>query len=324
VSAHAPLDRLRLVLDARRLRLLAEVAAHGSLAAGASALGYTASAVSQQIAVLEREAGTALLERRPRGVVLTEAGEVLVRHATAVVAELQAAERALADLAGLRQGHLRLASFATAGATVLPRAVDRFRAQHPGVAFSVAQASPAQSVDRLQAGALDLALTVNLLAQPATGVAVTHLFDDPFTLALPASHPRVEKPELRLADLADETWISVPSSTSGGDALQRACARAGFVPRVVGESDDYAAIAALVGAGAGLALVPGLAPLQPGDRVVLRGLGPDGPHRAIQAATRAPAFRSAAATAMLEVLLELGPYRRPGGPQTVAAAPPSR
>ncbi|MFL5978002.1 MAG: LysR family transcriptional regulator, partial [Gaiellaceae bacterium] len=113
------------MLDVRRLRVLREVARRGSRAAAADVLSDTPSAVSQQIAVLEREAGTALLERGARGVVLTEAGRVLVEHARVVIADLEAAERALDELAALRRGHLRLASFATAGATVLPRAVNR-------------------------------------------------------------------------------------------------------------------------------------------------------------------------------------------------------
>ena len=112
------------MLDVRRLRVLREVARRGSLAGAADVLSYTPSAVSQQIAVLEREAGTRLLERRARGVVLTEAGQTLVEHAEEILDRLEAAEQALAALADLRRGHLRMASFATAGASVLPRAVD--------------------------------------------------------------------------------------------------------------------------------------------------------------------------------------------------------
>ena len=119
------------MLDIRRLRVLSEVARHGSLAAAAQDLSYTGSAVSQQIAALEREVGTRLLERRARGVVLTEAGRTLVAHAEEILARLDAAEAALAALADLRRGHLRMASFATAGASILPRAVDAFRARHP-------------------------------------------------------------------------------------------------------------------------------------------------------------------------------------------------
>jgi DNA-binding transcriptional LysR family regulator len=297
------------VLDVRRLRVLREVARRGSLAGAADVLSYTPSAVSQQIAVLEREAGTRLLERRARGVVLTEAGQTLVEHADVILGRLEAAEEALAALADLRRGHLRMASFATAGASVLPRAVDTFRARHPGVELTVGQASPMESVERLRAGRLDLALTVDLEPRPAEGVEVIHLFDDPVQLALHVDHPLAAKPDLRLEDLAGDTWIDVPRATSGGQVLIRACTKAGFAPRVTFESDDYTAIQELVGAAVGAALLPDLALCPPHPSVVLRSLGPDGPSRAIQAATRPAAFRSPAAVAMLEILSEQRPAR---------------
>lgn len=311
------------MLDVRRLRVLREVARHGSLAAAADALSYTPSAVSQQIAALEREAGMALLERRGRGVVLTEAGHTLVEHAEAILRQLEAAETALQELADLRRGQLRMASFATAGATVLPRAVDLFRARHPEIELTVASASPAQSVAWLREGRLDLALTVDLAGPPAEGVSVTHLFDDPFRLAIRRDHGLCRASEIRLKQLEDETWIDVPITLSGGKALRLACEKAGFEPKVSFESDDYTAIRELVGAGAGLALLPELALCPPHDEVVLRDLGPDGPTRAIQAATRIGPFRSTAAAAMLEVLLALGrPPPKPGA--QLATAPPSR
>ena len=237
------------MLDVRRLRVLRKVARRGSLAGAADVLSYTPSAVSQQIAALEREAETRLLERRARGVVLTEAGQMLVEHAELILGRLEAAEAALAGLAELRLGHLRIASFATAGASVLPRAIDAFRARHPGVEITVGQANPMESVDRLRNGRLDLALTVDLDERPAEGVEVTHLFNDPVQLALHRDHPLAAKPDLRLDELADEKWIDVPRATSGGQVLVRACAKAGFTPLVVFESDDYTAIQQLVGAG---------------------------------------------------------------------------
>jgi len=305
------------VLDVRRLRVLREVARCGSLARAAETLSYTPSAVSQQIAALEREAGTVLLERRARGVVLTEAGQTLVEHAAGILSRLEAAEAALAELADLTRGRLRMASFATAGATVLPRAVDAFRARHPAIELSVQQASPNESVERLRAGLLDLALVVDLDARPAEGVEVVPLFDDPVQLALHCDHPLAGKADLRLDALKDETWIDVPRLTSGGKVLVRACELAGFEPRVAFESDDYTAIQELVGAGVGVALLPDLALCPPHPSVVLRSLGPDGPSRDIQAATRPAEFRSPAAAAMLQILSEQRPARRrrPAGSQ---------
>ena len=312
------------MLDVRRLRVLRAVAGCGSLAKTADVLSYTPSAVSQQIAALEREAGTMLLERRGRGVVLTEAGHVLVRHADLVVAQLEAAEAALAELADLRSGRLRMASFATAGANVLPRAVDAFRVRHPSIDITVEQATPSESVARIREGRLDLALTVDLAPAPAEGVEVIHLFDDPVQLALHRDHPLAAKPDLRLEDLERATWIDVPRKTSGGRVLVRACERAGFEPRVAFESEDYTAIQELVGAGMGVALLPDLALCPPHESVVLRSLGANGPSRAIQAATRRIAFRSPAAERMLEVLREQRPRRRAGRLQLTGAAPPSR
>ncbi len=313
------------MLSLGRLRVLRAVARSGSLAAAADDLSYSPSAVSQQIAALEREAGTALVERRARGVILTEAGRTLVEHADVLLAQAEAAEAALADLADLRRGHLRIGSFATAAANVLPRAIDVFRARHPAVRLSVSQASPQESVAGLALGRLDLALTVDLEAAPSEGVEILHLFDDPVRLALHREHPLAAAPEIDLAALAGETWIDVPRATSGGKVLERACARAGFAPRIAYESDDYTVIQELVGVGVGLALLPDLALCPPHPSVVLRSLDPDGPRRHVQAATRARAFRSPAASAMLEILREQRPRRRAdAAAQAAATGPPSR
>lgn len=312
------------MLDVRRLRVLREVALRGSIAAAAEALSYTPSAVSQQIAVLERETGVALLERRARGVVLTEAGETLVGHVDPILTEIERAESALRRLADLRQGRLRMASFATAGATVLPWAVHAFRSRHPDVELSVSQGSPAESVARVREGSLDLALVVDA-DDDAEGLDVVHLFDDPLRLALHREHRLAGAETIRLEQLAQETWIDVPRLTSGGKVLVRACAAAGFVPRIEYESDDYTAIRELVGVGAGLALVPDLARFPPHEAVVLRSLEPLGPRRRIQAATRSEPFRSPAASAMLAILLGPGPWRPgPEAPQPAVATPPSR
>src|ERR671938_546941 len=121
------------MLDVKRLRVLREVAARGSFSGAAEALSYTQSAVSQQIAALEREAGAQLVERNARGVRLTDAGRVLVAHADAVLARLADAEAELSALAGLRAGRVRVASFPSAGATVMPKAIACFRERHPAV-----------------------------------------------------------------------------------------------------------------------------------------------------------------------------------------------
>src|SRR5919206_5162898 len=125
------------MLDVRRLRVLREVAQRGSFSAAAEALSFTQSAVSQQIAALERESGTKLIERNPRGLRLTDAGRALVEHADAILARLDDAEEELAAIAGLRGGRLRMATFQSAGATLVPRAVGEFHRRHPNVELTV-------------------------------------------------------------------------------------------------------------------------------------------------------------------------------------------
>ncbi|MEA2367528.1 MAG: hypothetical protein QOH38_246, partial [Thermoleophilaceae bacterium] len=140
------------MLDVKRMKVLREVAAESSFSAAAQKLGYTQSAVSQQIAALEREAGTMLIERNPRGIRLTDAGEALVRHADKILARLAEAEAELEAIAGLRGGRLRLGSFPTAGATLMPRAIAEFSKRHPAVELSLAEAEPDESLPRLKAG----------------------------------------------------------------------------------------------------------------------------------------------------------------------------
>src|SRR6188472_1685030 len=146
------------MLDVRRMRVLREVAVQGSFSAAAEALSFTQSAVSQQIAALERETGTILVQRSARGVRLTEAGEALVRHADAVLCRLAEAEAELEAIAGLRGGRLRMAAFESAGATLMPHAVREFNQRHPDVELNLTEAEPYDSVPLLKAGELDLIL----------------------------------------------------------------------------------------------------------------------------------------------------------------------
>src|SRR4051812_41180459 len=152
------------MLDVRRMRVLREVAVRGSFSAAAEALSFTQSAVSQQIAALEREAGATLVQRSARGVRLTDAGEALVRHAEAIMARLAEAEAELEAIAGLRGGRLRLASFESAASTLMPLAIAAFREQHPAVELSMALAEPEDSIPQLRSGELDLAVVFDTAA----------------------------------------------------------------------------------------------------------------------------------------------------------------
>ena len=295
------------MLDVRRLRVLREVAVRGSFSAAADALSFTQSAVSQQIAALEREAGMKLVERGARGVRLTEAGRVLVRHAEAVLARLADAEAELEALAGLRGGRVRLGSFPTAGATVAPVAITRFRSLYPDVEISLVPAEPPEAADRLRAGDVDIALTIEApWERPhADGLNRMVLFDDPMYACLPAGHRLAAKPRLELTDLAQEEWLLGSTGTCPDCAiLLRACAAAEFEPTIAFHSDDYLAIQGFVAAGMGVSLIPDLALITVRDDVVIRSLGPRPPVRRIVAATAEGAYRSPAVEAMLDVLVE--------------------
>jgi DNA-binding transcriptional LysR family regulator len=158
------------MLNVNRLRILGEVARRGSFSAAADALSYTQPAVSQQIAALEAETGMTLLARHARGVGLTAAGQTLMVHAEAILADVESAEAALAEIAGLRGGRLRMASFPTAGATLMPLAIATFRGRHPGVELTLAEGEPEEIAPRLRAGELDLALLFEF-DEPASATA---------------------------------------------------------------------------------------------------------------------------------------------------------
>jgi DNA-binding transcriptional LysR family regulator len=297
------------MLDVRRLRVLREVAAKGSFSAAADSLAYTQSAVSQQIAALEREAGTRLVERSARGVRLTDAGRTLVRHAEVILARLADAEAELEAIAGLRGGRLRLVSFASAGATIMPRAIATFRERHPGVELTLEPGEPPEAVQMLKAGECDIALTLGSMfgGFETEGIDQLHLMDDPMYVMLPERHPLASKPRIRLEELGGESWIG---GSSGGcpdtQILLRSCSAAGFEPRIVFHSEDYLAIQGFVAAGVGVALVPDLALLAVREDVAIRSLVSSAPVRQIRAATVRDAYRSPAVEAMLEILADCG------------------
>jgi DNA-binding transcriptional LysR family regulator len=295
------------MLDVRRMRVLREVAARGSFSAAAESLAYTQSAVSQQIAALEREAGTKLVDRSARGVRLTDAGRVLVEHADAILARLADAEAELEAIAGLRGGRLRLASFPSAGATIMPEAIARFRERHPAVELTLEPAEPEPSIVKLRAGEVDVVLDITPGFRPpgGDGIERLHLLDDPMYVALPAGHALARKRTLKLGELADESWIlGTTGSCPDVSIFLRSCQLAGFEPRVTFNSDDYFAIQGFVAAGMGASFIPDLALISVRDDIVVRSLGVRPPVRVIWAATLTDSYRSPAKQAMLDVLVE--------------------
>ena len=317
------------MLDVKQLRVLKEVAERGSFSAAAEALSYTQPAVSQQIAALEKRAGATLVDRTSRGVRLTDAGRALVEHAEVVLSRLAAAEAELEAMASIRGGRVRLASFPTAGASLLPPAVALFTERYPEVELSFIEREPEEAAQMLRAAELEVALVFEYGDVNAPdfqrfyeGIELHPLVVDPMYLALPQGHPVARKPRVRLQDVKDETWIQESGNHSWcGRFHETACLAAGFKPKVGFRSDDYNVVQGLVAAGVGISLVPGLALTNVREDIVIRSLGRNAPARRIAAATLAGRYRSPATEAMLGILDEVAArFELPSGAAVAAAA----
>lgn len=290
-------------MDIAGLTAFREVAVHGSITAAAKSLRYTQSAVSRQIAALEESLGVSLFDRGSRGVRLTGEGQVLLEHAEAVLARLETARRNLTALRGLNCGRLRIGAFATAEAVLVPRAMAAFHAAHPGVELSLSDGVSATQVARLRAGELDVAVLNVHEGQSAnlTGLALRHLLDDPILVALPEGHRLAGRRAVRLAELADETWIA--GSTAVEDTLIGACLRSGFRPRVHYVVPEWTAKQGLVAAGLGVTLLPGLGLGTVRPDIVVKRLRAE-PTRTIYAATMEGTSGPPAVAGFLEYLAE--------------------
>src|SRR4051812_35517139 len=275
--------------DVRLLQVLREIALRGSFSAAAEALSYTQPAVSQQIARLERQAGVTLVDRTPRGIKLTPAGQALLRRTERVLAELQAAEDELGEIAAEARGRLRVAAFSTAAGTIVPEAVAAFRELRPAVDVDLLLLDPPDSPPMLKRGELELALCEihGFSRQVAMdGLTVEHLFDDPLFISLPGGHPLATRDSVAIGELCDEDWILVTPGGACADTniVMRACRECGFEPRGAYFSTDYFAIQGLVASGMGVALIPGLALVTPRLDVAVRPVAGSVPKRGIGAA----------------------------------------
>ncbi len=260
------------MLDVHRLRLLRELAYRGTIAAVAEALSYTPSAVSQQLAVLEREAGVPLLERTGRRVTLTATGRDLVTHAEAVFDRLEHAEAALAAARDGVTGTLRVGAFPSAARALLPPALVTLGRAHPGLELMVDEFDPALAAEALRAGELDVALTqdydlVPVPDHPALESAV--LLTEPMNLASRWPSPSMTDP---VGALRGESWVMGKPGTLCRLAAERICQMAGFQPRIRHQSDDFPTVLALVAANQGPALVPHLATINAPTEVVFTPL----------------------------------------------------
>ncbi|MFI6698036.1 LysR substrate-binding domain-containing protein [Streptomyces sp. NPDC050509] len=247
------------MIDPRRLRVLRAVAEHRTVTAAAAALYLTPSAVSQQLAALEQETGHALLTRSGRGVRLTAAGDILLAHTHQVLAQLERAEAELAAYAGGTAGEVTVAAFATGIAEVLAPALRQLAGEHPDIRVRVRDAEGDESLPLVLDGEADVAVAVEYRGAPREDdlrLSRVALYAEPFDAVLPAAHPLGLAAEVTLDGLADSDWIGPYPGNPCHDVIQLACELAGFQPRLAHSSDDFRAVVALAGAGAGVALVP--------------------------------------------------------------------
>jgi DNA-binding transcriptional LysR family regulator len=295
------------MLDVRRLRLLRELAARGTITAVAEALSYTPSAVSQQLAQLERDAGLPLLERVGRGVRLTEAGRRLVVHADAVLARLDEAEADLERSAGTVGGEVRVSAFQTAAfALVLPALAD-LAEHHPEVRCELMDAEAEEALPAVRIGDLDVAVAEEYHHAPRRldpALEREELCRDPVLVALPEGHPLAGNAEIDLADLADECWASTRPGTAFAAMLERSCRLlGGFEPDIRHRANDLQLLIQIVTRTGAVALLPGLGLLDATPGAVLRPPAGGPMDRTIFAALRRGTGERPALRALLDAMI---------------------
>ncbi|MBO1334174.1 LysR family transcriptional regulator [Streptomyces sp. VRA16 Mangrove soil] len=296
------------MLDLQRLRALHAVSVHGTVGAAAAALGYTPSAVSQQIAKLERETRTVLLEREGRGVRLTEEARQLASAAQELLTVMERAETELEQRRGVPAGRLTIAAFASAARGLLPGALAALAERHPALDTRLTEVDPHLSVDLVAKGAVDLVVAhdwdIAPLPAPA-GVEQAVIGDDLCDLLVPAGHPLAGREGVRREELGSERWVSQPPGRVCHDWLVRTMRAAGFEPDIAHQADENPTLVALVAAGLGVAVIPrlGRGPLP--DGVAAVGLDPM-PRRRLYALWRGGTSRRPAIVAAVQALRDQG------------------
>lgn len=246
------------MLDLSRLRVLVAVAREGSVTAAAEALHYAQPSVSHQLARLEAEVGVPLLQRMGRGIRLTDAGRLLVARAESILAQVEAVHAEMDELAGQRTGRVRLAAFPSALATLVPHAAARVAAGFPDVDLALIEAEPPEALSALRNNEVDVALIFEHGEPPQADrrdTTMTPLLDEPLYIVTPSTQTW-PGPATELATYAGARWIA--GCERCREHLVAACAQAGFKPTFEFETDDYVAVQALVAAGLGVSLLPGL------------------------------------------------------------------
>lgn len=295
------------MIDAAGLRVMRAIAEEGSFTAAALALGYSQPAVSQMVKRLEQRTGTVLVEKVGRSVRLTEAGAVLARHASPVLAALDAAEEEVAAIAGLRSGRVRLMAFPSSSVTLVPRALAAVRGEHPDLSVQFTEAEPPESVAALRNGDIDLAVAFSYdgseiaRGEDLEGFAVHPLVEEEVRVALPREHPLADQEVVSMTDLTEEDWIAGCARCRGH--LLQIAHNAGFAPKVAFETEDYVAVQGFVAAGLGVALIPDLIRAATSNPdVVIRPLDPTS-RRRIYAVTTEDLLKVPAVAATLEALV---------------------
>ena len=312
-----------MMLDLRRLRLLHELHRRGTVGAVAEALAYSPSTVSQQLRVLEREAGTALFEPAGRRVRLTDAALVLVAHAEQLLAGVERAEADLAAAAaGAVAGVVRVGSFQTASLHLLLPAMEALRTSHPGVEVRLVESETEPALEALPSHGLDLVLADEWAGTPRArrpGIDREDLFVEPVLLALPADHPAAAGGPVRLEAFADAVWATGYAGGGMAALVHRLCATAGFEPAVRHMTNELSMLLALVAGGHAVTLLPEIAFAGGHEGVAVRPVAGLEADRTVFTATRAGADRRpalAAVRAALRAAAEL----RPGSPSSRSGA----
>ncbi|RSM83854.1 LysR family transcriptional regulator [Kibdelosporangium aridum] len=239
------------MLDIVRLRVLAAVAAHGSVTAAAQALHYSQPSVSHHLARLEAETGARLTQRVGRGIRLTAEGELLAKRANEIIGRVDAASAELSAMVGLQAGRVRIAAFTSALSVLVPPAAAAMRELHPNIELHLTDAHPVVASQQLRDGEVDLAIVFHYDdATPDDGIRYSYLLDDPVYLL-------GKEPGRTLEDDRDSTWIA--GCVNCRAEVVDMCQAAGFTPRIAYVSDDIIVKQALVAAGLGVTTMPGLA-----------------------------------------------------------------
>jgi DNA-binding transcriptional LysR family regulator len=291
------------LVQVESLTVIAEVARLGSITGAAESLRYTQSAVSRQVAALEAELGVRLFDRLPRGVVPTEEGRCLLRHADAILDRLAAARAELRALGNLNAGRLRVGAFASADAALVPRALAALRASYPAIQISLVEGVTPGLLDRLAAGDADVCVVSAYPYDPldARRFDLHPLLDEAVLVAVPRAHRLARRRTLRLADLADESWVA--GSADPEATLLGGSVRHGFRPRIDFVAGEWTAKLGFVAAGLGVTLVPALAArAAPGDIALVALHRDEAPVRRIYAATLAGRTRPVAVDRLLTAL----------------------